>query len=218
MPGSPGYLATVKRGGTPTAMSGEAMTLVSGNTYQIDDLTKRIWDPTATFVFSDGGGGSPQTLDASDILSIDYLFGAVTFTSAKTGPIEVESGTFIPVVFISGAHSYNLNQGGDVLDDTDFELAQGNNGRRTRILGLRDVSVTTARHWQPTDVFKDAINNRTRVLIEVIPGGGTIIARGWFVTESEEHTGDVAALEAGNLAWQLDGDVLTDFGWSDQVT
>ncbi len=82
-----GYLATVKKGGTPTSTTAEACTLVSGKTYQINDTAKRVWDESVAPVVYDGGVDH-----TSDVDSIDYLYGKVTFDSGYTvtGAVTVD--------------------------------------------------------------------------------------------------------------------------------
>lgn len=206
-----GYLTTVKASGTSTAMADEAMTNTTGFSYQMNDLTKRVWDRDVVPTFEDLGE-SPQVILAADVLSIDYLFGVVTFASAKTEPVVLKTGNFMPMTTIAGAHSYNLGQGGDVLDDTEFGLAN-NNGARQRILGIRDVSLSVSRWDQVTKTFFNALNNRTPLMIEVRPGGSGDVARGWYVPEAEDHSGDVSSLEAADLSFQLDGNVRSSFNW-----
>ena len=208
----PGYLTTVKLGGTPVALSAEPMTNTSGNIFQITDTTRRVLDRNVVPTFEDEGE-SPQDIPAADVLSISYIFGTVTFATSKTGPVVVKTGNYVPLTDIAGAHSYNLNHGGDVLDSTEFGLAN-NNGMRQRVLGLRDVSLSVDRWDQVgSQTFFDALNNRTPLFIEVKPGDGGQVARGWFVAEAENHGGDISALEAGDLTFQLDGDARASYDW-----
>jgi len=210
--GTQGYLTTVKKGGTPTALTNEPMTNLSGNTYQITDASRRILDRDVVPVFGDQGG-SPTNIHPSDIASIDYLFGIVTFNTAKVEPVVVVSGNYMPMSDIAGANNYTLNHAGDVLDDTAYDNTSGN-AYRSRVLGLRDVSLSVDRWDQLTQEFFTAINDRTPLIIEVQPGGaGNPLARGWFVPESETHEGDVSSLEAANLVFQVDGDVTADYNW-----
>lgn len=51
--GFAGYVADIKRPGTPTGATGEACTLVSGKTYRITGTTKRIWDRSVAVVVKD---------------------------------------------------------------------------------------------------------------------------------------------------------------------
>jgi len=206
--GQAAYLAQVKRGGTSTAFASEAMSLVSGNTYQITDATKRIWDRTVVPTFSEDSVPIP----ASDVVSIDYLFGKVTFATAKTGNIFAD-GKFIPTVVVAGAHAYGVNMSHNILDDTDFDGAQTSNGFRSKIYGIGDVSISLGR-WEVLDsTFFTAINARTPIVVDIRPGGVGDYARGWFVVESEAHGGGIDDLESRDLTFQLDGDAKASFGW-----
>ncbi len=206
MTGVAGYKTTVKIGGTSTVFTAESFSLVSGNTWQIDDSSRRIWDRLAVFSFREG----TEDLVATDILSIDYLFGTVTFTTPMSS-IEGD-GFYMPMTDIAGAHSYSLTHAGDILDDTDFAGAAADQ-MHSRIYGLRDVSLSVSR-WETGDQqFFNAINNRTPLIIEVRPGDTNPVARGWFVPESEVRSGDVSSLEAADLSFQLDGDVNAQFSW-----
>lgn len=207
-----GYLTTVKRGGTSTAFTGEPASLVSGKTYQIDDATKRVWDRTVTPTVYDNA--SP--VDSANIESIDYLFGKVTFVAGYTvtGPVTID-GSYIPMQVVAQANSYNLNQSSTVLDKTDYETAQANDGYHSRQLGLHDVNVTITRFHDVTKTFADLLANRTPILIEIRPGGSGDYFRGWFVPESVNASGDLDALEQEELSFQLDDDTsdAQAFNW-----
>jgi len=210
-----GYLTTVRRGGTSTAFTDEPASLVSGKTYQIDDITKRIWDRTvAVTVYDDG-----VQVDSADIDTIDYLFGKVIFADSYTvtGPVTID-GNYLPTEVVAQANGYDLNQSSTVLDDTDYETAQANGGFRSRQLGMHDVNVTIRRFNDLTKTFADLLANRTPVLIEIRPGGSGDYFRGWFVPESVNASGDIDALETEELSFQLDADKTSDaayvaFSW-----
>ena len=201
--GQPGYLALVKRGGTSTAMTNEVMNSVGApdpaNTYQITDAARRIIDRAILPTFRENGTPIPE----ADIVKRDFLFGKVTFTRSVTEPIDV-SGNYIPTVNIGGANSYNLNMGGDLLDDTDFEEGQTTN-QRSRVYGLRDVSVSFSRFEILEQFFHDAIADRTPVVIDIRPSGAGDFARGWCVAENEARAGDSGSLEQTDPTFQLDG-------------
>jgi len=44
------------------------------------------------------------------------------------------------------------------------------------------------------------------------------VARGFFIAESDAMSGDVSALEASELSFQLDGNSAADFGWGTHTT
>src|SRR5690348_7886763 len=92
--GFAGYVAKVKSTGTSTAMTGEAMSLVSGKTYKVTDATKDVWDYTKSLTVKDNGAA----VAAADIEEINYIFGQVTFVAGytPTGPITVD-GHYLPL-------------------------------------------------------------------------------------------------------------------------
>jgi len=208
-----GFKTILKVTGTSTAMTAEPMSVVTANTvFQITDTTKRILDRSASFTFyEDDGAGGRIAIPSSEIKSIDYLFGKVTFTVAQTPPITV-TGSYLPATAIAGAHSYELNQTADILDNTEFN----GGGFRSKQPGLIDVSVSVTR-WDPTDLqFFNHINNRTSFVLDIQPGGTGPNARGFFVVENENRSGDISSLESVQLSFQLDGDGAgKDFSWSD---
>jgi hypothetical protein len=207
--GKPAYLALIKKSGTPTAMVGEAMSLVSGKTYQITNSAKRVLSRTVSVIVLDDG----DPVDLADIVSVDLFRGRVTFDAgyAIIGAITI-SATYIPMAELTGAYSYELQIGGDVMDDTDFERSRNDGPFRTKIYGLIDVTVSLGRHSELDYLFQDAKMEREVVLIQINPGGiadsGYI---GWFVVESVGQSGDVGALEDESISFNLDGDANASF-------
>lgn len=202
------YQTVVERVGTSTSFTGESMSATSAtNEYQIDDSAKSVWDRSATFtVYED----SVDVTD--DVTEFNYVLGRVVFGSAKSGSISVD-GSYLPRQAVAGATSYTLSHGGDVLDDTDFGAGKW----RTRIYGLRDVSVSIERWYPLNKHFLDAIKNQEIVVISIQPGGtaggSSEYARGYFVAETSELSGDVSSLESDSLSFQLDGDPDVSYDW-----
>ncbi len=196
---TPGFLTNVNKGGTPTSMTDEAMSLESGNTFVIDDSTKAVFDRDTTPTFEDNG----VPISAGDILSVNFLFGKVTFTASKTGPITV-SGNFIPIAKVAGANTFNVNMSTNVLVDTEFD----NDGFQTKFPGLIDVVIGLERFDDLSKAFFDILNNREEVLIDIRLGGDSSgsLVRGWFIAESDNHSGDITALETEGLSFQLDSE------------
>ena len=203
-----GYNASVSVTGTPTAMSSEAMTTFSSvaNTYRITSATKNIWDRTAAVTFTQN---SSAAVSSTAISSIDYLFGSVTFAGAETIPIKV-TGTYLPTAVAAGAHAFSLDLGRELLDDTDFTST----GLRSRMGGLQDASFSVTR-WDSVDVtYVGNINTGTPVVVEVKPAGTTVnMARGWFIAETDNRSGDVGGLETAETSFQLDGSTGESFSW-----
>lgn len=126
------YAAKLYRSGTSTSMTAEATTLVTGKTYRITNAAKRMLDPAVAVVVDDGG--SP--VSASDILSIDYLHGIVTFDPGYTvlGAITVDAN-YLPLSQIADVHDVSLSTSVTMLDDTVYE-----DTAVSRLPGLRDLS------------------------------------------------------------------------------
>jgi len=113
------------------------------------------------------------------------------------------------------ATSATLNHGGDVLDDTDMLTMTGDAdfGFRSRILGLRDMSISATLNWTPGNAdlitVRDAWLNRTRLTYQYIPGG--TVANGFqFVgyVETLNLSGDVSGLETAELSIQADSAIV----------
>ncbi|KKN90086.1 hypothetical protein LCGC14_0231990 [marine sediment metagenome] len=204
---APGYLTTIKKSGTATSMTSEAMSTNStvSNTFQLDAAAKRILNRDGTFVVREAGTTAP--VSAASVV-IDYLFGKVTLSSATTSAITL-SGSYMPMTEIAGANSFTLEQIRDSLDDTDFTSV----GWRSRIVGIKDVSLTLGR-WQTLgDDFFSLIDSGESVVAEIQPGGAGDVGRGWFKIETEGFSGDIGSLESADVTLQVDASTLTDFSW-----
>lgn len=208
--GQAAYKTVIKKSGTSTSFTDEAMSNVSGNTFSIDDANKQIWDRAVVPTFEEDA----VPILASDISSIDYLFGEVTFATAKTGSITT-SGNYIPTADVIGANSYTLNCSNNLLDESNFKDALSNNGFRNRCYGIHDVVISLSRFFDLLKTYVTPWLNRDVVLIEIKPGNGTEIIRGWYKIENDVISGDVSALETEAISFQLDGDINSSFSWKD---
>lgn len=198
--GFAGYNVSIKKQGTATAMSAEAMSLVSGKTYQIDDTAKRIWDRTNITILDN----AIAVADA-DILNIDFLFGKVTFTAGytPTTPITV-TGDYFPTAQVGKGQSYTLNQTVDSIETTDFDTAQGNSGRRTFKYGLKNADLELQGVFDATNAFIASLEARSELILEVDPvGDGLTRARGFYRITSQNQSGDVGALEEETVTFSL---------------
>ena len=210
--GFAGYNAAIKQQGTSTAMTSEATTNTTGNSYQIDDVTKRIWDRSATFTFSDGGGVIPD----SEVESINYLTGTVTFNVAPTPPVTVD-GNYFPTVTLGTANTFTQTQTAEAIDNTDFATAQGNGGYRTFEYGLKTVEVSLSGFYDATNAFKDELAARNEIIIEIDPRNDTFdVSRGFFRLTNQSQSGDVGALEEEEITASLNvptGKVEIPYTW-----
>lgn len=214
-----GYLAKILQQGTATTFTAEAMTLVSGKTYRINDTTKEIWDRSeATMDILD----TAVSVAASNIKNIDYLFGQVTFVDSYTpsGAITA-TGKYFPTTQLGKGRTFTLTLQADAIDDTDFATAQANGGYRTFTPGLRTVALELGGIFDATVNSKSDLAARNELIIEIDPAGdGLSIARGFFRMITTGQSGDVGALEEETLNLTLNvPDEVTNpavaipFGW-----
>lgn len=196
MSGVAGHTASVKRSGTPTGMSSEAMsTLGSSVEYIIDDTSKRVWDFAQDLTFTDGG----STISSTNIASISRLFGVVTFNNAPSSDVRV-TGNYLPLSNVTGANSVSVALNKTLLDDTDFESS----GYVSRHPGLKDASVTLSRWDDVSTEFTDTLLNDNDVIIEVrLDGSSNSVIKGIFATESENRSADPASLVSADITLQL---------------
>jgi predicted secreted protein len=201
--GYAGYLANVLKQGSSTAIgSAEAMTLVSGKTYSIDDGVKDIWDRASSITFKDNA----VLVSAANISSIDYLFGRVTFISSYTvtGPVTMATGSYFPTVVIGSGNAYTLGMTAATKDTTDFTSAQANSGHRTFTAGLRTVTLEIQGIYNSTENAAADLTARTELICEIDPAGdGQSIARGFFKIVNTGQSGAVGSLEDETINFAL---------------
>lgn len=206
-----GYKAVLKKSGTPTGMTGAACTLVSAKTYQITDATKRVLDPGGTFVVYDNAVDH-----TSDVESIDYLFGKVTFKSTYTvtGAVTI-TGDYLPMAVIAQNHgSLSLEMSGTDLDATTRADAQSNGGWMVHQVGLIDITASVERFDDLANTYHDLLIAQTPVLLEFSLANGALICRGWFVLTADNAEGDVSGLENETMEFALYGKTTTNFGYA----
>ena len=206
------YQFNIKRGGTPTAFSGEVFSNTVGDTWKIDDISKDVWDRTVTPDFFDN---AVPVLDA-DILSIDYLTGEVTFTATKVGPITAD-GTFIPTTVGDCVNTATLDFSIELEEDTNVKTVD--DGWKTRQSKLKDVSISLSAFNDLTkSLFNSIVANET-ILVEITLGNtDQQVIRGWFLIESDNETGSVGDLETEDFTLQLDGSLNSSFSWAYPVS
>lgn len=214
--GVAGYNAILKKGGTPTSMTAEAMSLVSGKTYQVTASTKRVLSFANAITVLDNAVDHTANVE-----SIDYLTGKVTFLSSYTvtGPVTI-TASYIPLTVIAKARSFTLTQTAAPVDESSYDTAQANSGMRTWAGGLKTVGVQLGGIMYATNAWRTALNARSIFYLEVdldATNAGTTIFRGVFKIANRVESGNQGALEEENLQLNLyvpDGDlVLQPFGW-----
>ena len=212
--GVAGYIAQLRVGGTPVAMTDEATTLVSGKTYQITNAAKRIINYATAVTVKDGA-----TDRTSQLQSIDYLNGTVTFLASYTvtGAVTV-TGQYVPTAVIAKSRSFQLTQTGAEIDTTSYDVALANSGLRTYDPGLKTVRFETRGIYDVAQALTTALFARTLLYIDVAPANDALtLFRGFFKRSNFTQSGDVGALEETNLTYDLfvpDGALVErPFGW-----
>ncbi len=189
---TPGYLTSVKIGGSPVSFNDEPMSSIGVDTFEIDDSSKSAWE-IGFQSFEDGGSPIPD----ANVVSIDHMFGIVVFNFTPGGAVTV-SGASVPLTTIAGAFGYTLDMQGVVHDNTTYASGQSTEFRSKQI-GLLTVDLSLQRFHDVSDtLFFDAINDRELLMIEIQPGGSGNVFRGWYFAVTEEHVGDVDSLEMAN--------------------
>lgn len=195
MSGTAGYVFKIKKSGTSTAITSEAMSNTTGNTFQIDDTAKNVFDRTVIPVFYDTGVAIPS----GDILSIDYLYGKVTFNSAPSGAVTVDAN-YLPLADIAGAKECSIDRTCAIYTSTDTS----NVGFQTKTYGIKDVSISASRFDDVSHDFTTIMENRDVVVIEVAPDTNKSY-RGFFVISDSDASLDINALLEETLNFELDG-------------
>lgn len=214
--GFAGYVADLKKvGASSTAMTDEAMSLVSGKTYQVTASTKRILDRSVAVVVKD----NTVAVVKDNIENIDYLFGRVTFTSGYTvtGPVTITNAYFTTSVIAKG-RSFTLTQQAEAIQTTTFEDAQANGGYHTFSYGLKDVSLEISGVFAAANDFQQAVADRDELIIEINPEGTSAsVARGFFKAMNQGQSGNVGDLEEETITFNLSvpdvENMKRPFGW-----
>ena len=133
------YGGKVSVGGTSTAFTTEACTLVSGNIYQITDSAKRAWNPAVAVSVYDGG-----VLQAASAYSLNYLYGKITFVAPPGGAVTV-SGEYFPLWEVTTVKGYKLALSCALLDSSVMSQTQTH---RVRTASLYDVTASLSLYEQ----------------------------------------------------------------------
>lgn len=215
--GFAGYVVKLMKGGTPTTITAQAMSLVSGKTYVVTDTTKQLIDLDTAVIVLDNAVDH-----TADVESIDFLFGKVTFKSAYTvtGPVTI-TAKYIPLTAIAGARTFNLAQTATANDNTDIPTAKANNGWRTFEMdsGLKTVGLELGGIYKSSNDFRTALQTRSKIYVEINPDNSNLsVCRGVFKYTGRDQSGDVGAIEEENITLSLNvpqGDIwVVPFRWN----
>lgn len=218
--GFAGYLVDIKEVGSASTFTGEACSLVSGKTFEIDDITKNIFDRSATFVVYDNA--VDQT---SEVESINYLTGEVTFVStySVTTPVTMDGSSFA-VASLAKYRSFSMTQSAEAVDTTDIPAAQAASGIMTFQSGLKTVSIDVSGVYAAANGYRADLIARNEVILEINPDGNGFangsLARGFFKVINRGQSGNVGDLEEETVTFSLqvpqdvEIDVTTPFTWN----
>lgn len=215
--GFAGYIAKVMKSGSPTSMTAEATAQIgSTKTYQIVDATKRALSVAHSVVVDDGG----TPVSSSNIQSIDYLFGKVTFISSYTpgGAITFDA-YYLPLSQVAKGNSFSLTQTAAAVDVTVYEDAQANEGTQVFDYGLKTVSLEIGGFYAPSNLYKELLETRATMVIELNPDGNSkSMARGFFKPAGTNQSGNVGDPETESISFSLfvpdiEG-MLAPFSWN----
>ncbi len=213
--GFAGYVATIKKTGTPTSMTDEPMSLVSGKTYKTTATTKNVWSRLTTPTIKDNS----VAVAGSNIQEIDYLFGRVTFVAgySPTGPITV-TGNYLPMTALGKSNGFTLTQTANAIQTSDFETVQGNDGHHTYRYGLKTVSIDLQGIHDAVAGLRALLVARTELVIEINPDGSSkSVARGFFKPMNNSQSGDVGDLETETTSFNLSvpdqADIAVPYKW-----
>lgn len=211
--GFAGYVAKILRSGTPTVLTDEATSNLSGNVYQITDTTKRILDRLTPVVVKDGS----TVLVEGDDYTVNYLFGIVTLDSAPAGAVTI-GGKYLPMTQVAKANGFTLTQTANANNNSVYESAQANGGYNTYEYGLRTVSLSLKGIYASSNQFRALLAARSEMIIEINPDGTSkSVARGFFKAMQTGQSGDVGDLEEQTLNFSLavpaQDDIPLPFEW-----
>lgn len=216
--GFAGYVVGLKITGTPTGMTAEACSLVSGKTYEVTDTTKRILNRSSSPALDILDNG--VSVAAANIESIDYLFGQVTFVAGytPTTPITM-TGEYLPATEIAGAKTFTLTQTANPIDESTIPIVKANDGRRVYSYGLKTVSLDISGVYASSNGFLANLLSRNEFILEINPDNSDLaVARGFFRFTTQGQSGNVGELEEETLAFTLsvpdDDKAAAPFSWN----
>lgn len=216
-----GYLAVIKKSGSATSFTTEACSTSDFATYQIDDVTKRVWSwetaHTIT-VYDDAVEVS------SDYYTINHMHGKITFTGAgvpSSGSAVTVSGYYLPMTAFGSFKEFTLTQTLNAVDATSFDVAQANGGYTASGYGLKTIGLSMSGFYAAANDIFDLLNDRDTWVIEINPeGSAESIARGIFNLTSKNQDGNVGdnETESAEFVLYVPTDVTYPFSWHHETT
>jgi hypothetical protein len=181
----------------------------NGTLWTIDDGTKNVFDPAATFTVEVDSGGGFSTISPSNY-TIRYLVGAVEFDSSQSGNSVRISGDYLPKYRVIEGYSTDPSASPDLLDATVF----GDTAMR-RVQGLLDVSVSFEQYLvkeTPIDgsggsesSLHDIVTAGDSIVFSWDPdGNGNGLIRAFVKSSSESWSASPDSLATRTLEMEVD--------------
>lgn len=210
--GIPGYVATLKKAGSPTSFT-DAETEELDGVHYITNRSQSLLDRTVSVTVNDAG----TVVDEADIDYIDYLQGGVKFSSNYTpsGDITI-SGSYLPLAAICYAQTFSLSQSADTQNVTDLCEAQENGGHGVFSYQQQSVELSLDGFYNDASEFSDDLDSRDTFVIEISPAGDdSSVARGYFMCTSRSQSGGVGETETESATYtlQVPEGVERPFSW-----
>jgi len=124
-----------------TAFTNEECSVLSGDSYQIDDTAKRWWRPESPITVYTADASSTVAVDSGDYTRRD-LGGVVEFDSTPAGSVQV-SGTAYNMLQVGGFREWEITVDRDMPEST----RQGSGGWRTYEPGMATYAVSANGFW-----------------------------------------------------------------------
>lgn len=216
-----GYTASLSIGGTSTALTNEACTLLtSGLLYQITAAAHQALDPTVSPIVQVSPNGSSGWITPTGNVTIDFTCGLITFATDQTPNtfVRVSSGNYFPLLAVAQARKCHWMMKRDIPDTTVYGAA----GAHQRIPLLVDAEGTLedltsfredlntiaydgAHRW-----FDDLFLPGATVLLAFQPGGsGNQTGRAFVKLDALTEDIAVDSIVIGTVSWKLASQVTT---------
>lgn len=177
------------KSGTATSFTGEACSNTSGDTFQIDDDTKRVWSRTGTITVKENGSA------ATTSYTLDRLNGKIIFDAAPTTPITVD-GEYLPMTEVAEAKQYNWELSRQVNEDSAFS-----DDHNTKGYGPLSFSGSGLMNFDSAADFKSIVENATIVVLE-FQTETSVDMRAWVTVSSDEEGSERAGIVEETVSFE----------------
>lgn len=188
-----------------------------GSGYKTKVYYSKVGSRTALAGGAGGGVISKTTGKVIDMSSLVFVGTnpVVSEVNPFTGNYTLVSGTVTGVTGyefdmtdeLTAIRDFSLTMSAEAVETTDFGTAQGNDGFKTYIPGLKTVSAEASGFFDSTDTidFKALVVDRkdTVLKIDILGDGSTAVFYGYFKAISTGQSGDVGGNEDETISFEL---------------